>query len=271
MKTTAIVLIMLGWAIFAGMSVAQESCGQTALDSIDAARMEHSEDIDALFIAIDSIEASYRECATMEPATEMSVDETAEEMSASEIIDGGHIAEGLWQFTLEYTLSDACEERTKTVNSELYGDVYYNDEGLLVWDAGNSYSNFVFEYLAALRYYQRILGNNLVDEYLITSATPTTMTGTYSVYWHGNRNAWCSGVGTFTAKYVEDENACLVDGEANIRTNPSTKSPANGKIDDQRRAIAKVSGDDGYYWWQLSEDEYVREDVVGSSRSCEQL
>ena len=77
--------------------------------------------------------------------------------------------------------------------------------------------------------------------------------------------------GTFTAELFDTENACLVDGEANIRTNPSVKSPTNGVIDDQRRVIAKVSGDDGYYWWQLADDEYVREDVVTASRSCERL
>ncbi len=258
------------FVVIYGGSIAQESCDQVAFDSIDKARAEHSSDINALFSEIDNIEAEWESCTSSESAT--ADEETAQmEMSASEIVDGGHIVEGLWEFSTERTLSDACDERRKRVTYEFYEDVYYNGE-LLVWDAGNKYSNFTFEYLLAQRYRRNEdQGTNSVQEYQITSATETTMSGTYSGYWQGNRDVWCTVNGTFTAELFDTENACLVDGEANIRTNPSTKSPANGVIDDQRRVIAKVSGDDGYYWWQLADDEYVREDVVTASRSCERL
>ena len=268
-RTIAVIAVFV---VIYGGSIAQDSCDQAALDSIDNARAEHSVDINALFSEIDNIEAEWENCASSESAAAEDEETAQMEMSASEIVDGEHIIEGLWQFNREVTLSDACRERRKRETLDFYEDVYYNDAGLLIWDAGNKYSNFTFEYLLAQRYTRsEDSGNNWVAEYEITSATETTMSGTYSGYWQGNRDVWCTVNGTFTAELFDTENACLVEGEANIRTNPSTKSPTNGVIDDQRRVIAKVSGDDGYYWWQLADDEYVREDVVTASRSCERL
>ena len=253
-----------------GIGLAQENdCNQAALDGIAAAQAEHSDDVRALFDAIDSIEAEWQSCATGEGAEAENAAQA--EMSASEIVDEGNISEGLWAFTVEYTLSDACEERKKTDTHEFFEDVYYNEDGLLVWDAGNNFSNYVVEYLLARRYIRSDSGHNWVYEYEIESATETTMSGMYAGYWQGNRNIWCSREGVFSAELYESDNSCLVSGEANIRTKPSTKSPTNGKIEDQRRAIGKVKGDDGYFWWQLSDDEFVREDVVGSSRACGEL
>ena len=268
-RTIAVIAVFV---VIYGGSIAQESCDQVALGSTDKARAEHSVDVNALFSEIDNIRTEWESCASSESVAAADEETAQMEMSASEIVDGGHIVEGLWEFSAEYTLSDACSERRKRVTYDFYEDVYYNDAGLLIWDAGNKYSNFTFEYLLAQRYTRsEDSGNNWVDEYEITSTTETTMSGRYSGYWQGNKDVWCSRNGTFTAELFDIENACLVEGEANIRTNPSTRSPANGVIDDQRRVIAKVSGDDGYYWWQLADDEYVREDVVTASRSCERL
>ncbi len=265
-----IAALSLVFAVY-GLAMTQDAtCDQVALDNIETAQTDHGEDISALFAAIDNIRAEWEICRTSASAVETVGEET--QSSASEVVDGGYVVEGLWQFQLERTLSDACEERKKKISEEFFEDVYYSDDGLLVWDAGNRFSNFTFEYLLARRYVRSEDGNhNYVYEYEIKSATETNMSGTYAGYWQGNRSIWCSEDGAFTADFYETDNACLVYGEANIRSNPSTKSPANGKIEGQMRAIDKVPGDDGYDWWQLSEDEYVREDVVGSSRSCERL
>ena len=75
------------------------------------------------------------------------------EMSASEIVDGGHIIEGLWEFStlnIHYLTPATNAENEKLLS--FYEDVYYNDARLLVWDAGHKYSNFTFEYLFAQRY-----------------------------------------------------------------------------------------------------------------------
>lgn len=261
--TRTLSLILLAIVAYYGQVVAQETCEAVALADINAALADLSTDIGALFAEFEAIEESFNECEQPVPQAEL---------SPSDVIDGGLIREGLWTFGLEYVYSDACDERTKRETLEFYEDVYYNDEGLLIWDAGNRYSNYTFEYLTARRY-TRSEGNsaNWVYEYRITSATETTISGDYAGYWQGNRDVWCTFLGTFTAELFDTDNSCLVEGEANIRSNPSTKSPKNGSIEEQRRVADKVEGDDGYFWWKLSDDEYVREDVVGASRSCERL
>ncbi len=266
------VTVTVIFVVICAGSVAQETCDQSALDSLDNVRAEHSGDISALFVAIDDIKAEWQTCTSGDGAAQVD-EQSAEEtlMSASEVVDGGHIVEGLWQFTAETINSDACTESKKKNTYEFFEDVYYNDDGLLVWDAGSKWSNFTFEYLVARRYSRSEQDVNWVWDYELTDATEATMAGRIAGYWQGNKHIWCSEEGTFTAELFDTENACLVDGEANIRSNPSAKSPTNGKIDYQRRVIGKARGDDGYFWWQLSDDEYVREDVVTASRSCERL
>lgn len=241
---------------------AQATCEDMALDALDQARNEHSEDLAGLFARIDEIETIYDDCKFAAPSPTL---------STSEILDQGLIVQGLWHFTTVTTNSDACIEPKKENTDEFFEDVYYNEDRLLVLDDGNRKSNFTFESLLARRYHTSEQGVNWVWEYEITDATESTMAGRIVGYWQGNRELWCSRDGTFSAQLFETDNACLVDGEANIRTKPSTKSPTNGKIESQRRVVGKVSGDDNYYWWKLSDDEYVRRDVVGASRSCERL
>ena len=223
MTVRTIVAIVVVVALVGG-SIAQDSCEQAALAHIDRARAEYTGDINALFSAIDIIEADWRACQNNEPQTEMSVVQT--EMSASEVVDGGHIFEGLWEFTTEYVLSDACDERRKQVTYEFYEDVYYGNDGLLVWDAGTRYTNFKFEYLLAQRYTRnQEFDRNWVFEYEIMSATATTMSGTYVGYWQGNKDVWCTFNGTFSGGIFDAENACLVEGNANIRTSPFNTKP----------------------------------------------
>ena len=269
-RTLAAICAFVGICVF---SVAQEACNQVALDAIDLARSEYSGDIEALFSEIDFIRADWNACNNSEVPTGVRVDEREEtiELPPSEVVDGGHIVEGLWEIQEERINSDACRERRKREDDNFYEDVYYDDAGLLVWDAGNSFSNFTFEYLLAQRYTADESGTNWVYERQITLATETTLSGNYAAYWQGNKDVWCTVYGNFTGKLIDTENACLVDGNANIRTDPSTKSPKNGVINEHRRVLEKVPGDDGFYWWRLSDDEYVREDVVTASRSCSRL
>lgn len=256
-------LLLIVFMLTLGTAVsAQEDCAELALADIDAARTEYSDDVISLFVKFRAIQESFDNCISLHSKSEM---------TPGEIVDGGHIIEGLWSFTLEYTHSDACEERRKHETHEFFEDVYYDDTGLLVWDAGNNFSNFTFEYSLARRYTASEGNPNWVYEYQITEASDRTLSGTYAAYWQGNRNTWCTVEGTFVGALSDNESACLVEGEANIRVQPSTNAPTNGKVEVQRLAIDKVLGDDSYYWWKLSDDEYVREDVVGASRSCDRL
>ena len=216
--TRALLITLLVIVALYGQVVAQETCEDDALAAINTALAEYSADIDALFAEFGAIDESYQDCE--QPVAQA-------ELSASEIVDGGHIVEGLWKFTAEYTLSDACDERKKTVTHDFHEDVYYSDDGLLIWDAGNRYTNFTFEYMLATRY-TTSQGNTWVSEREIASATASTMSGRWDGHWQGNKDFWCTSYGTFSGELFDAENACLVDGEANIRTHPSTKSPKNG-------------------------------------------
>ena len=176
--TRRIVVAVLVLSIINIVNMAQDICVNDAFNSIDRLRIDYSSDISKFFAEIDTIEVNYRDC----------ISETTEtDLSTEQVVDGGHIVEGLWYIHEERTQSDACTDRKKQEIDDFYEDVYYDDDGLLIWDAGNKFSNFAFEYLLARRYTANESGNNWVYEREITSATETTMAGTYVAYWQETR------------------------------------------------------------------------------------
>jgi oligopeptide transport system substrate-binding protein len=62
-------------------------------------------------------------------------------------------------------------------------------------------------------------------------------------------------------------------GSANLRTGPATTFDLAGKIqqNDVIPAVAQTRGRDGYTWWQLVNNSWAREDVVGEDGDCELL
>jgi hypothetical protein len=62
-------------------------------------------------------------------------------------------------------------------------------------------------------------------------------------------------------------------GSANLRAGPATTFELVGKIqqNDVVPAVAQTAGRDGFVWWLLVTNEWIREDVVREQGDCERL
>lgn len=65
---------------------------------------------------------------------------------------------------------------------------------------------------------------------------------------------------------------CTITGNGvNRRTEPTTNSAADGRMQEPETAIGQTTGTDGFVWWQLASGLWVRSDVVAEGGDCEAL
>ena len=98
--------------------------------------------------------------------------------------------------------------------------------------------------------------------------------GTYGIALLGNNRASrCEGRNIWVYEFsVENIGVCLVSSTATInkRTGPGTNFVGNGVLSPQeiRQAIAQTVGADGFIWWQLDDETWVRDDIVSVEGDC---
>lgn len=72
-----------------------------------------------------------------------------------------------------------------------------------------------------------------------------------------------------------DPNACIVLalGDVNLRAEPSTTSALAGELPNRNAldVVAQTRGNDGFTWWLLGNEAWVREDIVEESGPCNQV
>jgi hypothetical protein len=98
--------------------------------------------------------------------------------------------------------------------------------------------------------------------------------GIYNLSWFGRSgnsrcnatNFWVYRVPLVAAGQCE----VVAPGVVNQRAAPSTASAVAGQLgrNDTRQVIGQALGDDGFVWWYLVDDSWVREDVVTSLGDC---
>ena len=198
---------------------------------------------------------------------------TATPLPARMVVDEGHVKEGLWKITWNGKWSHHCEEMSnRREQSRSYMEVHYNEVPRLVFSSARR--QYEFKHFMAAYYERDKSGFIWIHEQQITEASPEEISGTSFSGWLEYRESGCHFAGTFDALLLDTKNACLVANffEVNIRAYPSSQSAVVGTLLDARRVIGKVPEDgNNFHWWKLGEEEYVREDVVEVTRSCEHI
>lgn len=197
---------------------------------------------------------------------------TATPLPARTVVDEGHVEEGLWEITIKGKWSHHCEEMANQRDQHRsYLEVYYNEVPRLVFSSARR--KYEFKHLMAGYYEKDESGFFWIHEQRIVEASPQKISGDSFTGWLEYRESYCHFTGTFEAVLIDNENACLVANffNVNIRAYPSRQSATVGTLLNARRIVGKIRGDDNYDWWQLGDGEYVREDVVETTRSCEDI
>lgn len=132
---------------------------------------------------------------------------------------------------------------------------------------------------------QRIAQTNLARRtYQLYEASAQPYENEWQNWWHRSylqnhffiANSVLGIAGLALLSDVEDLRAyCTViaDHDVNLRTGPGTDHAIAGvfRSDEEASVIGETRGADGYRWWQLADQVWVRSDVVIESELCEQV
>ena len=165
---------------------------------------------------------------------------TATPLPTRMVIDEGHVEEGLWEITFKANWSNHCEDLTNQRGQHRgYMEVHYNDVPRLVFSSARRI--YEFKHLLGIYYETDESGFTWLFEQRITEASPDTISGTSFSGWMEYRESGCHSKGTFEARLIDTENACLVANffRVNIRTHPSKQSTTSGKLLDAGASLGK--------------------------------
>ncbi len=159
-------------------------------------------------------------------------------------------------------------------------EVYYLDQINSVQQVGSvAMPNFDLE---GLHRYLLIARDNTVTVYvdgqlIIQEATITSRSGSYGIALRGHGpNALCEGLNIWAYGLPSSApQACIISASrpANKRNGPSTRFARIGRLErgTLQNAIGKIDGSDGFVWWQLDDESWVRSDVVSNQGDCDNL
>jgi hypothetical protein len=101
--------------------------------------------------------------------------------------------------------------------------------------------------------------------------------GTYGIALLGqHRDSRCEGRNIWVYEFpIADTVECVVRSANTInkRSGPGTNFVGNGILTPQEtpQAIAQTIGADGFIWWQLDDETWVRDDIVSVEGDCENV
>ena len=133
--------------------------------------------------------------------------------------------------------------------------------------------------LEAVHHYLMVVQNDTLTVYVdgrlvIQQATITSRSGSYGVALEGHGpDALCEGLNIWAYSLPSSApQACIISTSrpANKRGGPSTGFAQVGRLERGtiQNAIAQIVGRDGFTWWQLDDESWVRSDVVSNQGDC---
>lgn len=107
--------------------------------------------------------------------------------------------------------------------------------------------------------------------YDVTILSQEEISGTVTLFYSNG----CTLIDSF-AMYLEDADVvCMVNSEsgANLRSGPGTDFNRAGQLPSVQlqSVIGRATGSDGFVWWQLEDENWVRSDVVEAIGDCDSV
>lgn len=184
------------------------------------------------------------------------------------ILDPTVATEGIWLIEWAGAVN-SCESGATTTATDRLIYVGFEDEQFVLQDAW-VWTSLEFDFNDSGEFIsRRLYPNGDIFEYILTDITPDTIVGVAPY----TAPDGCILTNEFVVTLQDADVKCVVGTRTavNIRTEPSASSLAAGKIDPDGAGIAvlgKALGGDGFLWWKIGNDEWVRSDVVVSEGNC---
>ncbi|MCB9451247.1 MAG: SH3 domain-containing protein [Anaerolineaceae bacterium] len=117
-------------------------------------------------------------------------------------------------------------------------------------------------------------GSTLTYEYILDNEAITTdsLQGTITTFLPSYN---CYSTESFTYTLIDANQSCLVaaPSRANMRSGPGTNYQQAGIItsDEQFDVIGQATGTDGFVWWKLENNAWIRSDLVKEAGLCDDV
>jgi hypothetical protein len=115
-------------------------------------------------------------------------------------------------------------------------------------------------------------GSTLSFEYAVVSMSPALIEGTSTAFFESIN---CVTENQYQLVLVDENVTCMAGSQsgANLRSGPGTDFDRLGalKAGEPADVIGQATGSDGFVWWQLADESWVRSDLVDEAGDCEQV
>lgn len=274
MQKTFFILLIIGLLVMPVIAQDEDACSADAInEAVDVLLADYqaerpSDDATAIVASVgelsDELISLVADCLPSEDSTDETTDTTT--------TDDGLPREGKWLVQWEQAES-VCPDGTTIAGInrpfimmvDRENDVITADD-ILIWPPleftqnldgiyhfGRHTTTFTYDYFLMDMSEDRIEG--LIRDYIPT------------------RN--CNLESTFTFTLADENIICLVATEvgANLRSGPGTDFNRAGAMPASERTdvIGQAIGTDGFVWWQLANEAWVRSDVVQEAGYCEDV
>lgn len=263
--TLSLSLILLLAMAFVPVAAQDTECTADAIeDQIDTFYatylMERDEDITVAAQALaDSITELLTECE--------SVSDT-EDTTATDSV----VIPGRW-FVNWSTDGTTCPDGTTSTATDRPFLLTLSDEGFIATD---NYAWPPLEFMPTddemvYSFDRNDPSGNFTYRYDVTILSNEEMSGTITLFYVSG----CTLENSFVMVLQDADVICMVnsDSGANLRSGPGTDFSRAGQLPaiHLQSVIGQTTGSDGFVWWQLEDDSWVRSDVVEEVGDCESV
>jgi hypothetical protein len=268
--------------LMSGFVFAQEAvdCSSEAIETrVDAAYDAYAEargddELAALSDLNAELEAILTACGTS--AAEATAESTAE--VADGTVSAASLVEGKWEVQWSRTGRTACPGQGGTSASNRYfmlttdaaNDSFTADD-ILVWPP----LVFTASIDGGYQFLRNIAlndGSVVSYDYRVNLISNERIEGT-STFFDPEIN--CALENSFVMILADENIICMIasDTGANLRSGAGTDFQRNGSLPAGERTdvIGQAEGSDGFVWWQLASEAWVRSDLVEEAGRCDEL
>jgi hypothetical protein len=232
-----------------------EACSVESLkDNITNILDESYEESSELFDAIHILESEFNsDCSDAEDG----------------IVDPTIATEGIW--FIEWGVSiNSCDDGSGSTSSlDRYIFVGFDEDQFVLQDAW-VWTSLEFDFNDSEEFMaRRLYPDGSRFEYLITDIQSDEIKGVSSLI----TATTCILSSEFVVSLYDESSQCVIGttNGVNIRSKPSALSISPGRIDPDGGGLivqGKAEGDDNFLWWKISDDQWVRSDIVVAMGNC---